>query len=374
MADDLGERTEAPTGKRLAEAREKGQIPKSQDLAGAATLFGSLLILILFGGMIGTTLAGLLRAMLITDAAGGDLSVHAMAAATRRAFGIAGLALLPVLALAAVLGFLTQFVQVGWNVSAEPVRPKLDKLDPLKGFKRIFGKRGLVKTGLDSLKLATVLGVGWMVATSHARTIAALPALTAAGALAEAARILLTLALVLIAMLIAIGLIDLAYQRWQHTRDLRMTRQQVKDERRTMEGDPQIKGKRIQMARQIAMQRVGKAVPEADVIVTNPTHFSVAIQYDPETMRAPKVTAKGADEIALRIRQIARQHDVPVIERPPLARALYWGVEVGREIPSEHYEAVAEILAYVYRLEERLPDRPRVTNARPRPRPATAGV
>ncbi len=375
MADDLGERTEAPTSKRRTEAREKGQVPKSQDLAGVGTLFGSLIILIFFGGMIGASLAGMLRSMLTADAAGTTLTVPSMAESSRQAFGEAGLIMLPVLGVAALIGFLTQFVQVGWNFSAEPVRPKLDKLDPIKGAKRVFGKRGLVKGVIDSIKLTIVIGVGYLVAVSNAQTIAALPALTAVGALTVGARLILILVLVLLALMLAIALVDFMYQRWQHTEDLKMTKQQVKDERRSMEGDPQIKGKRLQMAREIAMQRAGVAVPEADVIITNPTHFSVAIKYDSATMRAPKVTAKGADQIALRIRQLARKHDVPVIERPPLARALYWGVEVGQEIASEHYEAVAEILAYVYRLENRLPQRPTEPQAPSTTRPRTpAGV
>lgn len=358
MADDLGERTEAPTSKRRGEARGKGQIPKSQDLAGVMTLFGSLVLLIVFGSMISGSLSGLLRAMLVADASGEHLSVHSIAESSRQAFGQGALILLPILIITALIGFVTQFIQVGWIITLEPIRPKLNKLDPIKGTARIFGKRGVMKTVINTVKLTIVIGVAGMLALSQARTIAHLPNLTAVGALAVATRILLILVIVLLALMLLIALIDFLYQRWQHTQDLKMTKQQVKDERRSMEGDPQIKGKRMQMAREIASQRLGHAVPEADVIITNPTHFSVAIKYDSLSMNAPRVTAKGADEIALRIRQLARKHDVPVIERPPLARALYWGVEIGHEVASEHYEAVAEILAFVYRLENRLPPRP----------------
>ncbi len=373
MADDLGEKTEAPTTKRRTEAREKGQIPKSQDLSGVMALFGAVVILMIFGGQITASLTALLRTMLAADASGEDLALPSMTVSTRQAFGQAALVMLPVLGLSAVLAYLTQFVQVGWNLSAEPIRPKLERLDPIKGVKRVFGKRGIVKTAINTLKLTIVVGVGWMVAAANAQTIAALPSLTALGAMAVAVRLLLILAFVLLALMLAIALVDFLYQRWQHTQDLKMTKQQVKDEHRSMEGDPQLKGKRVQMAREIAMQRAGQAVPEADVVITNPTHFSVAIKYDAASMRAPKVTAKGADEIALRIRQLARKHEVPVIERPPLARALYWGVEVGQEISAEHYEAVAEILAFVYRMENRAPARPASAPA-PRPSPAHAAV
>ncbi len=373
MAEDLGERSEAPTSKRRSDARNKGQIPKSQDLSGVITLFGAMLILILFGSMIGGSLSGLMRTMLTADASGAAMTIPSLAESARQAFGEMGLILLPVFAVAALIGFISQFIQVGWKISAEPIRPKLDKLNPIKGFARVFGKRGLMKTVVNTIKLVVVVGIGYLVALSNAPTIAALPVLTAIGALSVAVRLLVILAIVLLALLLIIALIDYFYQRWQHTEDLKMTKQQVKDERRSMEGDPQIKGKRLQMAREIAMQRAGVAVPEADVIITNPTHFSVAIKYDTQTMRAPKVTAKGVDEVALRIRQLARKHDVPIVERPPLARAIYWGVEVGQEIASEHYEAVAEILAYVYRLEGRMPEN-RGADLAARNRPVPAGV
>jgi flagellar biosynthetic protein FlhB len=159
--------------------------------------------------------------------------------------------------------------------------------------------------------------------------------------------------------MLIIGVADYMYQRWQYTQDLKMTRHEVTDERKSMEGDPEIKARRFRMARQMALQRVNQAVPKADVIVTNPTHFSVALRYDAETMAAPRVVAKGVDFLAMRIRQIAMTHGVPIVERPPLARALYYGVEVGRDVPAEHYQAVAELLAYVYRLDES--NRPRLT-------------
>ncbi|RMH29935.1 MAG: flagellar biosynthesis protein FlhB [Planctomycetota bacterium] len=357
MADDMGERSEAPTAKRLSEARGKGQIPKSQDLSGVVTLFGAALILVLFGSMLGHTLLTQMRIYLGGDAPGEWFSPEAIAPAIRRSFGTAALVMLPVLAVAFLVAFLGQVVQVGWVISAEPIRPKLTKLNPIAGFKRLFGKRGLAKTAINTVKLVAVLLVAWLVVMSRIERLAILPAMTAVGATAEIVRTLVLLVIVLLALLSIIALADYIYQRWQHTQDLKMTKQEVKDERRSMEGDPMIKGKRLEMARQIVMQRIGQSVPEADVIITNPTHFSVAIKYDTETMRAPRVTAKGVDEVALRIRQIARTHKVPIVERPPLARALYWGIDVGQEIAPEHYEAVAEILAYVYRLENRMPDR-----------------
>jgi flagellar biosynthetic protein FlhB len=200
--------------------------------------------------------------------------------------------------------------------------------------------------------------------------IVGLPALDATQGLMVIARMLLALAIWLAAILLLIGLIDWLYQRWQHTQDLRMTRQQVKDERRSMEGDPQIKGRRFRMMREILMQQIQQQVPLADVVVTNPTHFAVALRYDADKMRAPRVVAKGADYMAQRIRLVAAGAGVPIIERPPLARGLYYGVDVGHDISSEYYEAVAEILAYVYRLEGAQQRRKQREHVGPRPRPA----
>ena len=176
-------------------------------------------------------------------------------------------------------------------------------------------------------------------------------------------------------LLIFIGFVDMFYQRWQHKKDLRMTKHEVKDERRSMEGDPQVKRRRFQIAQEIAAQGIQNGTPKADVVVTNPTHFSVGIQYDAENMAAPKVVVKGADLMAWRIRQIAKQHDIPIVERPPLARALYWGADVGTEIAPEHYEAVADVLAYVYRLDAEAAKRGGATRARtPESTPETASA
>jgi flagellar biosynthesis protein FlhB len=182
--------------------------------------------------------------------------------------------------------------------------------------------------------------------------VAALPVLDLMGGVAMIGDLLLSLVIRLLALLFVLGMADYLFQRWQHQQELRMTKQEVTDERRSMDGDPQIKGRRMRMMRQIAMQQINRTVPQADVIVTNPTHYSVAIQYDQKTMAAPRVVAKGVDHMAMRIRQVAMSNRIPIVERPPLARALYAEVEVGQEISEELYQAVAEVLAYVYRLEK----------------------
>ena len=214
----------------------------------------------------------------------------------------------------------------------------------------MFGKRNLVKTVVNSLKLAVVVGVTAIVAVFRLGDVAGTAQVHAMAGAYATARIALELALWLLVILIVIGIIDFWYQKWQHNEDLKMTKQEVKDERRSMEGDPHVKSRRFEMMREIIGQRINSAVPQADVVITNPTHFAVAVRYDAETMAAPVVVAKGVDYLAWRIRQVATLNDVPIVERPPLARAIYHGVAVGEQVEPQHYEAVAEILAYVYRL------------------------
>lgn len=366
--DDLGERTEEPTSKKLSDSRSKGQVAKSQDLSGAISLLGVVIILLAFGSTIAAMFMRILQRTLRGEIAADIRSTESIMAASKLVAYEAFTVVAPIMLLAALVAYAGNFIQIGWLLTAEPIRPKLSKLSPLAGIKRIFGMRGIVKTVVNSLKLAAMCVVSYLFILANLDTIAALPRLTPLLALTGVLRLVFTLAIILVLLLLALAIIDYIYQRWQHTKDLRMSKQEVKDERKTMEGDPLIKGKRRQMAREIMMQQIGKAVPEADVIVTNPTHFSVAIKYDPETMGAPTVTAKGADLIALRIRQIARQNSVPIVERPPLARALYWGVEIGQEITLEHYEAVAELLAYVYKIDEKM--RGKFKDERRAPEPA----
>lgn len=349
--DDLGERTEAPTPKALQTARDKGQVPKSQDLSGAVLMLGGVVALIALAPMIGEMFQRILRTML-----GGDIAVDQLSMATINAAGMlaiyeVGRVMLPVLLIVMVVAYGAQFMQVGFLISGDPIQPKFSKLSPLGGIKRIYGKKGIAKAVINTLKLTLLIIVSYLVIRAQIDTISTLPMLTALMATTAILRMVITIAFILIVILLMLSVIDYIFQRWQHNQENKMTKQQVKDERRTMEGDPLLKGKRMQMAREIVMQQISHQVPQADVIVTNPTHFSVAIKYESGGMGAPKVIAKGADLIALRIRQIARTNKVPIVERPPLARALYWGVKVGQEISAEHYEAVAELLAYVYRIE-----------------------
>ncbi len=351
MAEDLGEKTEEATPHRLQEAREEGNVAKSQDFA-AATMLAAVTFLLWLATM---HMVGQGRS-LVSNALDGSILGNpirpgeVMTLLRAMANGTVAL-ILPLLLGAWLVAALSHVGQTGWMFSPKSVAPKLSKLNPLNGAKRIFGIQGLVKATIDFLKVMVVVLVVVLSVLEQGDHIVVLPNLTAWQGLVSIGRMMFEVAIRVLAVLLLLGLIDLLYQRSKFRKDMRMSKQQVKDEMKQTEGDPDVKRRRLRMQQQVAMQRIGAAVPKADVIVTNPEHISIAIQYDQDRMGAPKVIAKGADYIALRIRQLARQHSVPIVERKPLARALYRSVPVGQEVPPEFYQAIAEILAYVYRLD-----------------------
>jgi flagellar biosynthetic protein FlhB len=240
--------------------------------------------------------------------------------------------------------------QVGFLLSGEAVTPKFSRINPLSGVKNLIGMRGGVRLVMSLAKVGVIAAVAFFIIASDLPMILSMIEMDLRPAMIGAWQLLFWLGVKLALLLFVLAVLDYAYQRWQREQDMKMTKEQVKQEMKQMDGDPLVKQRRTRVARQLAMQRIGQAVPKADVIVTNPTHYAVALQYDSETMVAPKVIAKGADFMALRIRQLAMINEVPLVERKALARALYAGVEVGQEIPPQHFAAVAEILAYVYRL------------------------
>ena len=354
MADDLGEKTEDATPRRLQEAREEGNVAKSQDLAGACIL----LVMTLTLWWATMHMLGLGKIMLGQALGGNNLgnqidqnTIHAFVAYIG---SMSVRMILPVLLIAWAVAALSHLIQVGWIFSPKSLVPKLSKLNPITGFKKIFGLSGLIKVTLDSLKVLILVIVAVLTLIQHKEQIVLLPYLTAFQGLGMIGRLMFDLALLALAVLLLLGLLDLFYQRWKYRNDMKMTKQQIKDEMKQTEGDPDVKRRRLRIQQQISMQRISSAVPKADVVVTNPEHISIAIQYDQEKMNAPIVVAKGVDFLALRIRQIVKKNNIPVVERKPLARALYYGVEVGQEVPPEFYHVIAEILAYVFRLSGRM--------------------
>jgi len=351
MAEDLGEKTEQPTAKRLLDARNKGQVARSQDLGSAVVLIGAIAVIYVAGESLLESMAGIIRASLATGSIDEAMSTSALTGfLTSVGLGVADM-LAPIMLIFVVVAVGSQVAQVGWIFTLQPMQPKLNKFDPIKGTKKLFERKNLIKGVANIAKLLFVTIVGLAVVGTRFNQAVALPGLPMTAAFAVAMRIIFeTLVAMLIALLL-IGVIDWMYQKWQHTQDLKMSKQEVIDERKSNEGDPAMKARRLKFGREIVMQQIRGAVPQADVIVTNPTHYACALKYDPEKMHAPKLIAKGADFMAMQIRLVAAGAGVPIVERPPLARAIYREVEIGHEVPAELYEAIAEVLAYVYRLE-----------------------
>ncbi|MFI4871823.1 MAG: flagellar biosynthesis protein FlhB [Phycisphaerales bacterium JB061] len=352
MAEDLGEKTEDPTGKKLSDARSRGKIAKSKDLSGAIDLIAAALVLAMLGTYISGEFADLMTRTLGSAPVGQSNPFDYIAPALHQAARSVVVTVGPVMVLMFVVILIAHFAQVGPLFTTKPVTPDLNRLNPISGVKRIVSLRGIMQTLMSIAKLSVVGTIVVLVIMRNEIKLVRLPLLTPGQATMVTIYVLIEILAWVLAILLVIGVIDYLYQKWQHKKDLRMTKQEVKDEVKSLEGDPELKRRRFRMAQEVAMQRVNTEVPDADVIVTNPTHFSVAIRYKNE-WGAPRVVAKGADQIAMRIRFVAMANGVPIVERPPLARALYWGTKEGDLISEEHYEAVAEILAYVYRLDGR---------------------
>ena len=352
MAESLGEKTEDATPKKLETAREQGQVAKSQDLSGGVTLVVAVLVLLFYGGAIMERFAIAIRTVLQHEIAGSPFFANDATDSFVSAMTSVVLIVAPVMVVAFLASYISNFVQIGWLFTLKPIQPNFGKLNPQKGVKRLVETKNFVKTLVNVIKLAGAIGLTSLLMSFRLERLAALPTLPLGAAAWMVGVTIFEVAILLAVLLFILGFIDWIYQRWQYKKDQRMTKQEVKDERRSMEGDVETKRQRQRMYAEIVRNQIRGATPDADVIVTNPTHFSVVIKYESETMGAPTVVAKGADLLAFQIRQIAEMHGVPIVERPPHARALYHGTEVGSEIAPEHYAAVAELLAYVYSIDQ----------------------
>ena len=350
MAENDFERTEAPTPRRREEARQEGNVARSSDLTAASILLASVLLLYLGGRRLMEGMSLLLTRLLMTDPATNptrpdDIGADVALAGKMLVESMWPLVLgIVVVALAATLG------QVGFLFTTKPLQPNFARMSPLRGIKNLVDIRAGVRLVMSLAKIMVIAAVAAVVIAGDIPQIITLAELETKPIFTAAAGLVFTLGVKLGLLLLLLAAFDYAFQKWQRERDLRMTKQDVKEELKRMEGDPLVKQRRTRVARQLALQRIGHAVPKADVVVTNPTHYAVALNYDSKTMKAPKVTAKGADYLAMRIRQLAAAHGVPMVERRELAQAMYKTVEVGQEVPPQYYGAVAEILAYVYRL------------------------
>ncbi len=349
MADTDQERTEQPTSKRLDEARKEGRVPRSQDLNTAAVLLVAGGGLRMFGASIAGALMGVMHAGLELSSAQARDPQLALATAGNELLH-ALLACAPVFALTVVAALAAPLTLGGWNFSLEALALNFTRLDPIAGFGRLFSLRSAVELGKAFAKFLLVAGTAFLVLHNQASQMLALGNERLASALGDSVRLVADALLIMSGTLGLIAALDVPWQLWQHHKELRMTREEIREEAKESEGSPENKRRVRRAQRDLLRRRMMHEIPKADVVVTNPTHFAVALRYEESRMRAPRVVAKGADLIAARIRELATEHAVPVFEAPPLARALYHNVEIGGEIPTALYVAVAQVLTYIYRL------------------------
>jgi flagellar biosynthesis protein FlhB len=349
MAGNDAERTEQPTPKRLEEARRKGQVARSTELSAAAvilTVGGSLHFL---GGYMGSRLHGLMSSSLsLTREQSVDESLMFSTLTTQAAHAL--LACAPILGLTMLAALLAPMLLGGWNLSFEALVPDFTRLNPMNGLGRMFSARSAVDLAKAFAKFILLALVAVFLLRQKSGELMGLGMEPTRVAIAHAISLTGYAFLMLAATLGLIAAIDVPWQLFQHNKQLRMTRQEVREEMKESDGSPEVKGRIRSLQREIARRRMMQEVPKADVIITNPTHFAVALKYDEQRMRAPIVVAKGADVIAARIREIATEGLVPIFEAPPLARALFKSVEIGGEIPASLYVAVAQVLTYIYQL------------------------
>jgi flagellar biosynthetic protein FlhB len=349
MAEDAGDKTEAPTPRRRIEAREQGNIARSHDLSSAVLMLGMLVMLNWYGQGLVLALRGVMDRML-SPTSMRDFDPNNAAHSFATAIMQVGGALAPIFIGAVLLMVVINVAQVGLNFSTKRLQPNLAALNPLRGAGKMFKGQNWVQLLMNLMKLFLVGYVAYGAVSGRIGEIAMAQALDFKQIFNLGATLVYSIGIRIATVLLVLAILDYIYQRFRIEKELKMTKQEVKEEMRRMEGDPKIKQRRRQIAMQQKVQRLKKDVPTADVVVTNPTHYAVALKYDPDGMISPKVVAKGQDFLALRIREIAAESGVPILERPPLARSLYRLVEVGQEIPEQFYAAVAEILAYVYEL------------------------
>ena len=352
-----GEKTEPATSKKLSDARSEGQVCKSRELDQALALVGLFLTLKVAVSFMGSTFlevfSDIYNKIPDTEAAT-ELSTVAVMSYMQHAALLSLKLAGPFFAVGFVIAFVSNLVQVKWKVSTKPLQPKLDKFNPVNGFKRMFSKDSLFELLKSIVKIAMIAIIAYTSIRSHLQEIFLLYHITLNQAIALVGSLVIDVGLKIAIVYCVVGAVDYLYQKHKFNEDMKMTKQEVKDEMKNSEGDPQIKSKQRQRMQEASRRRMMQDVPQADVVITNPTHYAVALKYDAGTGTAPILVAKGADLIAQRIKEIARENKVEIVENKPLARMIYTNVEIGREIPPELYQAVAEILAAVYRAHNRV--------------------
>ncbi len=354
MAEQQGqEKTEAPTEKKRRESREEGQVAFSRELPSAALLAGILLTLIATSPLILDAFREMTTQIFREMSKADELSIGSLYDLSGEIFSTLLPAFAPFAAIIVLVGILASVLQVGVQITLKAIAPKFNKISPLTGLKRLFSTQSLADFLKSMAKLIIVGIVGYITYMDKITELNGLSVATPEAILEYNFTVVAEVSGKIVLALVAIAIFDYLYQRWHHEKQLMMTKQEVKEETKQTEGDPQLKARIRQIQREMSNARMMQEVPKADALIVNPTHFSVAILYDRDVMEAPEVTAKGTDHMALRMRTVARENSVPILERPELARDLYANVEIGETIPERFYKAIAEILAFVYRLRRR---------------------
>ncbi len=352
MPPEQDEKTEPATPKRREESREKGQVSKSREVTSVAVLLAGIVYFNYFGDSMARTLMNLMR--FFFQAASGRIEssnevYHLVMEASFRM----GVAILPLMGMVILFSIASQALQFGLLLAPKALIPKFSKLNPLEGVKRLLGKQGW----MDLFKsVAKVLLVGYVAYFTLSESWALLPPLaqmSPATVMAQFMDIAMKIAIRCAAVLIVVAAIDYAFQRYSYEQGIKMTKDEVKQEYKQREGDPLVKSRVRQVQREMSRKRMMSSIPQADVVITNPTHYAIAIEYDREDMEAPVVVAKGRGYVALKIRELAKENGIPLFENKPLAQGLYKVVRIGEIIPAEFYKAVAEILAYVYSIDKK---------------------
>ncbi|MCR5143988.1 MAG: flagellar biosynthesis protein FlhB [Lachnospiraceae bacterium] len=348
-----GEKTEPATAKKLKDAREEGKVAKSQELNSAATLIAMFLSLKIFVSFLGEKFISIFHWMYgmipdIVATSRDGLTVHTISIIIKDTLLQMLVAMAPFLIIGFVVALLISIIQVGWQVSTKPMKPDFKKFNPINGFKRIISKESIFNLIKSVLKIVLIFYVAFSNIRDQANNLFILYDISLNQGIALMGDIIIDTGLKISIVYLVIGIIDYVYQKHKFNEEMKMTKQEIKDEYKNTEGDPQIKGQQRQRMREASQRRMMQDVPKADVVITNPTHIAVAIRYDAETETAPVLLAKGEDFLAQKIKEKAKESNVEIVENKKLARMIYGTVDVGQEIPPELYQAVAEVLAVIY--------------------------
>lgn len=352
-----GEKTEPATSKKLQDARNEGQVAKSQELNYAISLIALFLILKIFISYIGENLfynfaANYRKIPDIIDESIGGMPIRMATLVINNTIVTILKILAPVLVIGFLVALLSNILQVGWKVTTKPMKPKFSKLNPLNGFKRIFSKDSMFELVKSIAKIGLILYVAYSAISDHQDELFLLYDIPLLQVILLVGDIVISAGLNISLVYMLVGIADWFYQKHKFKEDMKMTKQEVKDEYKNTEGNPEIKGRQRSKMREASQRRMMQELPNADVVITNPTHYAVAIRYDASQFSAPIVVAKGENYLAMKIREAAKEHQIEIVENKPLARMLYANVDVGEEVPPELYQAVAEVLAFVYSLKE----------------------